>query len=1524
MDQAMLVNNRRPQNVVDGVPSSSMSRALGDSAFIDVRKEAPLPNNNRLHYGNQQGPYYPPAHYQGYQKPYPGAYQVPHQRHDMYMPMQPQVDYYGRPANMAPPRMYGEGASHSRRSSLVSNSSSSVNKFFKRGMKFGKDDDDDGNGDADGDVEVDASASTVSFDDLQHIRGGGRYGNGSSALDTQPYIPTLSNRPRGPNGQLSNVQYRKLMTAQKKMAAAQLANANKGPPRAMSLEAGMMRYPRTMSMQSAGPGYMSPGPRMGYDPRAMSMQTRPPPFNNQFGGPDPSNSNPPKAMSMTSRFSNSPYRAPQGMAPQPPYYGGKVVSNPAVPSMGSEYPKTSQDMQMPPQMLRAGPGGPLGQQRAPSPYSQQPPTLKHPQPVSQQTIPQQERYTTVNYNMPGPIQPTSALESQTMPASSSPAQVNPPANHDAAYLPMQNRQSAQQFATVEPRIQEKALEDEESSRSIGYINGESNPQSQQLQKEYNGVFAEDSLTSQEEREVRPTNEPTQVQTTAFDYSSNNAPPPEPFQPVKKNNRGKLNRYVFADSDDEPDEGPVYQETELIKELPNNGQEPSEKVTPNKEPGVDDTAKPREMSPSQRQSNDSQIFTDAGPHSSAKSVLSTSTQNRDEHDGATRQSSYYSEQARMPSGGEPASSMYSVSSSHESPEKQRVASSLVYQLANASTTQQDIFTTATELPIDEKGPDLEQPKVIDDMDDYDTSKNNSYSTLNDFEAPQTVIEQGDSYSFDSISKTPDHTVISNDDGESKVKDQQVDSPDPGLVTEETESESRDLNDNSIRTTSALMSTDKPNSSNTSKTMSPVIIDTPIEDNKPKEGEDILDITSSSTSAQMAMSRGPDGHKVDSSLMYAHETQRSVIPETLQNPENTVPIAQAQGETEAKKQPSVPTVRHYKSMLLPVENEEDLKKRQPTQHKSDDKKADTDLGLTPDNSSASSKVRSRKPPPQPIVSNKATEPESTKKSPFMGFREAFSKPVSAGNSPKLPNAKHFLKKISRRKRDEDGHANTSSQSDNSYKVIGSSTSSVQNSGYAHNYHGLTINLPTKDSDTSFKNKKLPKTPITPSDSLMNYRLTLNLANEENEYRLSRIIDMDLDEHSFSQNTSLDDVNGFNPSADSDKATPLANSSMTLDSREEQVFDKRTRLSGLASTEEMINNKLATPPRSKEEEEFNFTSPESSKTGKISLGDYPEITTYQHMMSNRSQHQDQSSNTMSSLYAFQDAKERSLAPPSSTFDIKDRQMTPVSQPTNQEKSQTAVFTPQQLELFNSNQELFNELQIVSSELADSISREIRLQRKLEVNNIPIEGDVVSEESKIASLTQQLADERRKRFAMEEFLAQQYSKEFDVADLKNKVYNNSDMGYKVFKLTEENNLNKSKYEMMEQENSELKKRLEKLSGENKELIGTTIPKLRNQLEVAENSVSAATYDSLLKEIEQLKSEKLHLRSQLSSKGNIAELESQKEELREALKNVKAQKEMDLRMCAERIRTLEAKVEKLSLTNERYIEKFGQIAADE
>ncbi|KAH3665925.1 hypothetical protein OGAPHI_004114 [Ogataea philodendri] len=1515
MDQAMLVSNRSSQNVVDGVPRSGMSKALDQSAFIDVRHERPIQPNSRPM--TQPGPpsqYYPPGSYQGYQQPLSGSYQAPYQRQDVYMQGPPQADYYGRVPNVAPPRMRnnyaGYGGSQSRRGSLASNSSSSVNKFFKRGMKFGKgDDDDDGMGEGDADVEVDTSTESVSFDDLKHIRGGGRYGNGSSSLDTQPYIPTLSNKPKGPNGQLSNVQYRKQMTHQKKMMASQAANMGKGPPRAMS-------------MQSAGPGPGYPTGRMGYDPRAMSMQSRPPQFN-QYPGYDMSNAPPPKAMSMTSRYSASGFRpGQQNFAPQPMSYGGQ----PQMAPMQQPYP--------------ARPG-----------YVPQ-------QPVS---YPQQIRQT----------------------------QQVPPSQ------PFQPIPQAQIQAQPDQQIQSLPYVQSQQARSVGPLKPE--PSTRDPISENGGV-----TEPQVEAAVQP---PSPVKSESSVIT-------EPFQPINSS-KGRLNKYVFADSDDEQDDEPVremnasreedYEEEEAQIQQPQAEVAEQEKfVTPQEPETLERKLEPTDIPAEEDLSKSAETLHGTQERfSPAKSVASTSTRRQTEPDEqSTRQSSYYSEQVRMPSGSEPASSMYSVTSSHESNEKPRVASAQIYQLAHESTTQQDVFTTATELPIDEEDGGFEEPRTANRFEQYESSKNNSNSTLQAFEAPHSVTDQCDSFSFDSISKTPQHSVIENGEIEREVAGDHTNN---SSISDKVESFVPETKQS-------------PQSKRTSQGQPPSHIsrdDSYLETYQAYGYGDLSSIHSKSSEIEKV----PVNRSLDEQQPKNEEPASSNLANEVPPPTGTASKA-----TQAPAQVQGP--RPYRSMLFADDVKNDSNKPSNASHQS---------------SFASLKARSRKPPPKPLPIEKEEDIGPQKKSPFLGFKEAFSKPVSASGSPKLPNAKHFLKKISRKKREEEEPISAPAQPDVSYKVIGASAKSAQNSGYAHNYHGLTINLPPQDPSSPMKNKKLPKTPITPSDSLMNYRLTLNLANEENDYRLSRIVDMDIDENAFAQNSSIDGMNGNDTSIDSDKATPLANSSTTLDSKED-IHTKSLPVTQNQESSKLVNSHLSTPPRTKNDEDFDFVSPESRKSAKHSSQEYPEIASYPYLINKiyDSQHKGtdsalptsngrKSPETLSYRNGFDEPvkEEREIkkvpaekevrpfstrsndklppVPVSETKSVESKAMdnasalepeanstflsefnakpvspekksavllAPASRSVSPEKrpvdypSQstsagsstvgtrsdrslngglapqshqgskgltdsvpnaqiTPVFTPTQLGLFNSNQELFNELQIVSGELAGSISREIKLQHKLGSHNIPLETEGVDEQSKIDKLVEQLADERRKRFAVEEFLAQQYNKGFDIEDLKNRVYNNSDMRHQIFQLTEEKNLSKSKFEILEQEHSELKSKLEKALSENKELTSKTIPQLKNQLQVMENSVSASHNESLLNELKQLKIEKNRLKSQLETKSNVVELESHKQELQEALKNVKAQKEMDLKMSAERIRSLESKVERLTLANGQFSQKTAEVSEE-
>ncbi|CAI5757859.1 unnamed protein product [Candida verbasci] len=210
---------------------------------------------------------------------------------------------YTSNASISPPQFQQQvpmQAASSRKSSLTSQSQSNINKFFRRTKNQPLFDDETG-----ADIQ-DLTSGNVSFDDITHIRNRGPYGI-SKSLDTTPIIPTLSSNNPNPAKASNNIQYRKQMNQQKKMAMLNGARANsfanginpmnQGQPQAQNPQTPQdprfltMNYPRTMSLQSNGgsarnmsmqnrqnPMYINHQQQMGNNPRAMSLRT---------GGPIP-------------------------------------------------------------------------------------------------------------------------------------------------------------------------------------------------------------------------------------------------------------------------------------------------------------------------------------------------------------------------------------------------------------------------------------------------------------------------------------------------------------------------------------------------------------------------------------------------------------------------------------------------------------------------------------------------------------------------------------------------------------------------------------------------------------------------------------------------------------------------------------------------------------------------------------------------------------------------------------------------------------------------------------------------------------------------------------------------------------------------------------------------------------------------------------------------------------------------------------------------------------------------------------
>lgn len=237
-----------------------------------------------------------------------------------------------------------------RKASLTSQSNMTMNKFFRRNKGDGGFDEETG-----ADINDLTNGSNVSFDDISHIRDRGKYGVNGPHLDSTPFIPTIGGGVGSASGKsLNNIQYRKQMNHQKKMAyasnarAMSLAGSNPmqqpSDPRAMSLSSfGNGNGPRAMSLNSNG--------MMANGPRAMSLNNRipmPPPGN---GGYMPQNG--PRTMSMRNNgapLGNGPYMQPTGgpramsLTNGPP--GPRAMSLTNGNPMNQQYPPRPHPQQM--------------------------------------------------------------------------------------------------------------------------------------------------------------------------------------------------------------------------------------------------------------------------------------------------------------------------------------------------------------------------------------------------------------------------------------------------------------------------------------------------------------------------------------------------------------------------------------------------------------------------------------------------------------------------------------------------------------------------------------------------------------------------------------------------------------------------------------------------------------------------------------------------------------------------------------------------------------------------------------------------------------------------------------------------------------------------------------------------------------------------------------------------------------------------------------------------------------------------
>lgn len=241
---------------------------------------------------------------------------------------------------------------------------------------------------------------------------------------------------------------------------------------------------------------------------------------------------------------------------------------------------------------------------------------------------------------------------------------------------------------------------------------------------------------------------------------------------------------------------------------------------------------------------------------------------------------------------------------------------------------------------------------------------------------------------------------------------------------------------------------------------------------------------------------------------------------------------------------------------------------------------------------------------------------------------------------------------------------------------------------------------------------------------------------------------------------------------------------------------------------------------------------------------------------------------------------------------------------------FTKEELSIMTCNNDLQNELQLVTSELAMSIKRELILETQLKSQHLSngtghktIEEDATEKAGIIAELLEKLNNERRLRFISEEhaILAEhgQSPSALKLDYEKNEIYKqllakNDLVNQLQDRLEELEDSSGSesgqgmlhKYNDLLRENSELRSKLEALR-----LIDQRSPGQ------ADSSGTSYSYGENSNEYEQ---------------AQIISLRTQRDELREMLTKLTSSQNMELKIAQDRIKTLEDKLQKVNMINDK------------
>lgn len=263
--------------------------------------------------------------------------------------------------------------------------------------------------------------------------------------------------------------------------------------------------------------------------------------------------------------------------------------------------------------------------------------------------------------------------------------------------------------------------------------------------------------------------------------------------------------------------------------------------------------------------------------------------------------------------------------------------------------------------------------------------------------------------------------------------------------------------------------------------------------------------------------------------------------------------------------------------------------------------------------------------------------------------------------------------------------------------------------------------------------------------------------------------------------------------------------------------------------------------------------------------------------------------------------------------------------------VLTQHMDDLKEQNLSLLNEVRLVTSELADSIRRELDIPESVDLE--PYAGLTDVEDLSLNHLERakmvihfqaQLDLERRKRQFAEDKLRS--SSEAHSSTNLEQLYGVVDLDHRLASVQNQLSRKEVENEEMRRELENMKEKFHELELETAGLKTGTIPELQSHVQDLELLTAAGNPIELLQNIEELKVENKKLTSIIeenSSRGPIAEkvktIESQRDALRDALRSLRERKDHEIRQYAAKVRQLDSKLEKERLVNNQLQRKCVQ-----